>query len=115
MWRHTRSILRSEGIIQSRWRCTRNKLPFYGRLCRQRILQCRNIPSTFSTEGNLLNKVIQQLKILGPKFSKNSECRILQKSLMQIMQKRNLQNYAEIMWNAKLCENAKRNIMQIVK
>ena len=51
LWRYSRSILRLERVIQSRWRCSRHKLLVYGRFRRSRFLFSRNIPSFVSIKG----------------------------------------------------------------
>lgn len=51
VWRYPWAILWLERTLQSRWWCSRNKLPVYGRLCWSGILQCWNFPPAPSIEG----------------------------------------------------------------
>ena len=60
--RHTRSVLRLEGVVQSRRRCSGHQLPLHGRLRRQRVLLSWNIPSATRTQSKHLVTYLHWLR-----------------------------------------------------
>ena len=53
LWWHSRPILRPRKTVSYGWSCTRYQLRLFRRLCRSRILQLRNIHSSFNLKGQM--------------------------------------------------------------